>query len=55
MTVLRQRFDELGVPNAFHLEPEPRGHKVVLDPQILGALQTYVRTRLDSRASATHP
>lgn len=46
MDVLRNRLDELGSPYSFHLDQEPRGHKVVLDAEILEAMRRYMRQRL---------
>ena len=46
MEVLRKRLTELGSAAEFHLDPEPRGHKVTLDPEILNAMTAYVRSRL---------
>jgi hypothetical protein len=46
MTVLRQRLAELGSDDAFMMDREPRGHKVTLDPQILDAMNAYLKQRL---------
>lgn len=46
MKVLRQRLAELGSDEIFHMDREPRGHKVTLDPEILGAMNDYLRQRL---------
>ena len=46
MTVLRRRLAELGSDEIFLMDREPRGHKVTLDPQILGAMNSYFRQQL---------
>jgi hypothetical protein len=46
MEVLRKRLQELGGAAEFHLDNEPRGHKVTLDPQILDAMRDYLRQSL---------
>ena len=48
MTVLRQRFAELGSDGQFLMDREPRGHKVTLDPEILGAMNRYLKAQLNS-------
>lgn len=48
MAVLRRRLTELGSPFVYHPEPEPRGHKMPLDPAVLDPLHAYLRERLDS-------
>jgi hypothetical protein len=47
MTVLRQRLAELGNDAIFMLDPEPRGHKVTLVPEILEAMNRYLKSRLN--------
>jgi hypothetical protein len=47
MTVLRQRLAELGNDEIFLLDPEPRGHKVTLVPEILEAMDRYLKSRLN--------
>jgi hypothetical protein len=47
MTVLRQRLAELGSDEIFMMDREPRGHKVTLDPEILNAMNAYLKQRLD--------
>jgi len=47
MTVLRQRLAELGSDDTFMMDREPRGHKVTLDPQILEAMNAYLKHRLE--------
>lgn len=46
MKALRQRLAELGSDDIFMMDHEPRGHKVTLDPQILDAMNAYLRQRL---------
>jgi dienelactone hydrolase len=46
MDVLQKRLKELGGKFEFHLDNEPRGHKVTLDPQILDAMRDYLRQSL---------
>jgi hypothetical protein len=48
MTVLRKRLAELGNDEIFMLEREARGHKVALDPDILAAMNTYLKRRLSA-------
>ncbi len=47
MKVLRQHLAELGSDDCFMMDPTPRGHKVPLDPQILDAMNYYLRQRLN--------
>ncbi len=47
MTVLRQRLAELGSDEIFMMDRTPRGHKVPLDPDILQAMNIYLRNRLN--------
>ncbi len=47
MTVLRKRLAELGSDEIFLMDGEPRGHKVTLDPEILDALNLYLKQRLN--------
>ncbi len=47
MTVLRQRLAELGSDEIFLMDPQPRGHKVTLVPEILEAMNRYLKSRLD--------
>ena len=47
MTVLRRRISDLGGAATFFLDREPRGHKVTLDPEILGPMNEYFKTRLN--------
>ena len=46
MEVLRRRLTDLGSPFVYHPEPEPRGHKMPLDPAVLDPLHAYLRERL---------
>lgn len=47
MTVLRRRLAELGNDEIFMQDPQPRGHKVPLEPEILGAMDSYLKGRLN--------
>ena len=47
MTVLRKRLAELGSDDIFLMDREPRGHKVTLDPEILEAMNDYLKRRLN--------
>jgi len=47
MTVLRQRLAELGNDEVFMMDPIPRGHKVTLVPEILSAMNAYLKSRLN--------
>jgi hypothetical protein len=47
MTVLRNRLAELGNDEIFMMDPQPRGHKVPLDPDILAAINQYLKSRLE--------
>ena len=47
MTVLRKRFADLGNDAVFMMDPEPRGHKVTLAPDILDAMNRYLKSRLN--------
>lgn len=46
MEVLRQRLTKLGSKFVFQMDNEPRGHKVPLDPEILGAMSGYLKQRI---------
>jgi hypothetical protein len=46
MTVLRKRLAELGSDETFMMDPEPRGHKVTLVPDLLDAMNAYFKKRL---------
>ena len=47
MGVLRQRLTKLGGEFVFKMDNEPRGHKVTLDPEILGTMNFYLKQRLN--------
>jgi len=46
MEALRARLDEMRSDYVFYMEQQPRGHKVVLDGEVLSAMRNYLRTRL---------
>ena len=46
MKVLGQRLAELGSNDIFQMDGEPRGHKVTLDPEILAAMNAYLKRQL---------
>jgi hypothetical protein len=46
MAVLRKRLAELGNDEIFMMDRTPRGHKVTLDPEILGAMNDALKRRL---------
>jgi hypothetical protein len=47
MTILRQRLAELGNDDIFIMDRQPRGHKVTLVPEILEAMNKYLKLRLN--------
>jgi hypothetical protein len=47
MTALRKRLAELGSDEIFMMDHEPRGHKVTLVPEILAAMNIYLKHRLN--------
>ncbi len=47
MEVLRTRLAELHSDVEYHLDAEPRGHKVTLDPEILAVMNKYFKARLN--------
>jgi hypothetical protein len=47
MAVLRQRLAEFRNDEIFMQDPQPRGHKVPLDPDILAAMNRYLKGRLN--------
>lgn len=47
MEVLRSRLTKLGSEFVFKMDNEPRGHKVTLDPEILGGMNIYLKQRLN--------
>jgi hypothetical protein len=46
MEILKKRLNTLGSQSVFMLEEKPRGHKAPLDPQILTAMDGYIKSRL---------
>ena len=46
MTALRKRLAELGNDEVFLMDPVPRGHKVTLMPEIIDAMNRYLKSRL---------
>jgi hypothetical protein len=47
MTALRKRLAELGSDEIFIMDQEPRGHKVTLVPDLLSAVDAYLKARLN--------
>lgn len=47
MEVLRQRLAELGSDEIFMQDPQPRGHKVPLEPGLLAAINRYLTEQLN--------
>jgi hypothetical protein len=47
MTVLRQHLAEVGNDEIFMMDPQARGHKVTLVPEILKAMNDYLKWRLN--------
>lgn len=47
MTVLRKHLAELGSDEIFMMDRVPRGHKVTLIPEILDAMNNYLKQRLN--------
>lgn len=47
MTVLRERLAQLGNDDTFMMDRQPRGHKVTLVPEILEAMDSYLKSRLN--------
>ena len=47
MSVLRKRLAELGNDEIFMMEQQPRGHKVALEPEILEAMDHYLKQHLN--------
>ncbi|HTR42583.1 MAG TPA: hypothetical protein VMH87_13300 [Pseudomonadales bacterium] len=47
MTVLRKHLAELGNDEIFMMDPQPRGHKVTLVPELLNAMNAYLKQRLN--------
>jgi len=55
MSVLRQRLAELGNDEIFLMDRAPRGHKVPLDPAILGAMNDYFKRQLNPERPLSRP
>jgi L-ribulose-5-phosphate 3-epimerase len=53
MAVLRQRLAAIGNEFSFKLDRAPRGHKVTLDPEILGEMRDYLKQRFGYPADAS--
>jgi len=47
MALLRKRLADFGSDEIFMMDPEPRGHKVTLVPDILSAMDSYLKSRLN--------
>ncbi len=47
MTLLRKRLADLGSDEIFMMDREPRGHKVTLVPDLLTAMDSYLKSRLN--------
>lgn len=47
MILLRKRLAELGSDEIFMMDREPRGHKVTLVPEILSAMNAYLKSRVN--------
>jgi len=47
MEVLQKRLNELGSKYTYLLDKEPRGHKVTLAPEILEAMNQYLKAQLN--------
>ncbi|HKW28392.1 MAG TPA: hypothetical protein VJT54_03585 [Verrucomicrobiae bacterium] len=47
MVVLRQRLAELGSDEIFMQDPQPRGHKVPVEPGVLAAMNRYLKAQLN--------
>lgn len=47
MTALRKRLAELGNDEIFMMDRQPRGHKVTMVPEILSAMNAYLKARLN--------
>lgn len=47
MEVLRRKLSELQSKFTFMMDQEPRGHKVPLDPEIIGAMDAYLKQQLN--------
>ncbi|HEU5080769.1 MAG TPA: hypothetical protein VFT72_16270 [Opitutaceae bacterium] len=51
MEVLRHRLTELSSPFEYHLDEEPRGHRVPLTPAVLDPMLSYLKRQLASDPS----
>jgi hypothetical protein len=47
MALLRTRLADLGSDEIFMMDREPRGHKVTLVPELLNAMDAYLKSRLN--------
>jgi hypothetical protein len=47
MAILRKRLADFGSDEIFMMDREPRGHKVTLVPEILSAMDSYLKSRLN--------
>jgi hypothetical protein len=47
MALLRTRLADLGSDEIFMMDREPRGHKVTLVPDLLNAMDAYLKSRLN--------
>jgi len=47
MTLLRKRLADFGSDEIFMMDREPRGHKVTLVPELLNAMDAYLKSRLN--------
>ena len=47
MALLRKRLADLGSDEIFMMDREPRGHKVTLVPELLNAMDAYLKSRLN--------
>jgi hypothetical protein len=47
MAILRTRLADFGSDEIFMMDREPRGHKVTLVPEILRAMDSYLKSRLN--------
>jgi hypothetical protein len=47
MALLRKRLADFGSDEVFMMDREPRGHKVTLVPELLDAIDSYLKSRLN--------
>ncbi len=47
MAILRSRLAELGSDEIFMMDNQPRGHKVTEVPDLLSAINAYLKSRLN--------